>query len=189
MCKAIAGDYSLSWLMGFEPQTFQKSFNARRLGALVKQYEDLRLENYFSPSVRRRLSAPNSEFTLEQPAQGRWQFRPVRHDLHKVSGSDVAGNRWQVQNPFARQPLQVRIEALLSLSPYDHGGEALATLDSPAEFGAAQSSVGVTGALLPVVWLAINYLAAGYFMILMEKYHIALRQAIRCLSMQFIGIS
>ena len=27
--------------------------------------------------------------------------------------------------------------------------------------------------VISVVWLAINYLAAGYFMILMEKYHIA----------------
>ena len=58
MCKAIAGDHSLSWLMGFEPETFEKSYNAQRLGALVKQYEELRLANYFPPSVREKLGSP-----------------------------------------------------------------------------------------------------------------------------------
>jgi hypothetical protein len=150
LCKAIAGDHSLSWLMGFDPETFGKSSNARRLGALVRQYEDLRLANYFPPSVREKLGAPDSDFTLEKTAEGRWQFRPVRYDVHKVLGLDGTGKRWKVENKFRKQPLKVRIEALLSLSPYEGSGEVLAAFDSPNEFGPAQASQGVAASLLTV---------------------------------------
>jgi hypothetical protein len=120
------------------------------LGALVRQYEELRLANYFSPAVRQKLAQPDSEFTLERAADGRWQFRRLKSDLHKVLGSDGASHRWQVQNHFARQPLKARIEALLSLSSYDAAGQVLAAFDSPTEFSPAQSSPGVSASCLPV---------------------------------------
>ena len=150
MCKAIAGDHSLSWLMGFEPETFEKSYNARRLGALIRQYEELRLANYFPPSVREKLGAPDSDFTLEKTAAGRWQFRPVSYDVHKVVGREGASHRWQVENKFRKQPLKVRIEALLSLAPYEGSGEVLAAFDSPNEFSLAEASEGVAGSLQTV---------------------------------------
>jgi len=31
----------------------------------------------------------------------------------------------------------------------------------------------VIGSVIVIVWMAIDYLAAGYFMTLMEKYHIS----------------
>ena len=86
MCKALAGDYSLSWLMGFEPDTYSTSYNCQRLAAMVKQYEELRLANYFPKSVRDQLGAPGRDFALEQAAGGQWQFRPVHYDEQKVSG-------------------------------------------------------------------------------------------------------
>jgi len=146
MCKAIAGDYSLSWLMGFDPETFEKSYNAQRLGALIKQYEELRLANYFPPAVREKLGAPGSDFTLEKTAEGKWQFRPVSYDSHKVLGLDGDSRQWKIENKFRKQPLKVRIEALLSLSPYEGGGETLTAFDAPGEFSPAQASGGVTGA-------------------------------------------
>ena len=147
MCKAIAGDHSLSWLMGFDPETFEKSHNARRLGALVKQYEELRLANYFPPAVRAKLGASDSDFTLEKTPAGQWQFRPVRYDLHKVLAVDGTSNRWQVENRFRKQPLQVRIEALLSLTPYDGDGEVLTVFASTNEFSPVLAAAGVTGSL------------------------------------------
>jgi hypothetical protein len=150
MCKAIAGDHSLSWLMGFEPETFEKSHNARRLGALVKQYEELRLANYFPPAVREKLGTPDSDFTLEKTAASRWQFRPVRYDTHKVMAVDGDSNRWQVENQFRKQPLKVRIEALLSLAPYENDGEVLAAFAATNEFSLVQMAAGVTGSLQSV---------------------------------------
>lgn len=150
MCKAIAGDNSVSWLMGFDPETFLKSYNARRLGALVKQYEELRLANYFSPSIREKLGAPNSDFTLEKASGGQWRFRPVQYDTHKVLGVGGPSHCWNVENKFRKQPLKVRIEALLSLSPYEGGGEVVAAFDSTNEFSLAQASEGVAGSLRTV---------------------------------------
>ena len=147
MCKAIAGDHSLSWLMGFEPATFEKSYNARRLGALVKQYEELRLANYFPSSVREKLGAPDSEFALEKTAEGQWGFRPTRYDLHKFQGNHGSSDRWQVANGFGKQPLKVRIEALLSLAPYAGSQEVLAAFATTNEFSLREVSAGVTAAL------------------------------------------
>jgi hypothetical protein len=150
MCKAIAGDHSLSWLMGFEPETYEKFDNCRRLAAMVKQYEDLRLSNYFPMSVRDKLAAPGSDFTLEKTPEGRWQFRPVQYDTHKVLALDGSSNCWKCKNSYSRQPLKVRIEALLSLAPYDGNGEVVAAFRAPGEFNLKQSSDGVSGALEPV---------------------------------------
>ena len=163
MCKAIAGDHSLSWLLGFEPETFEKSYNARRLGALVKQYEELRLANYFSASVREQLGAPNSDFTLEKTAQGQWRFRPVKYDTHKVLGVDGTSDRWKVENKFCRQPLKLRIEALLSLSPYEGSDEVLAAFASTNEFSLAQASKGVAGLLRTVSTPVKAAAASGCF--------------------------
>ena len=151
MCKALAGDYSLSWLMGFDPDTYATSHNRQRLAAMVKQYEELRLANYFPKSVRDQLGAPGRDFALEQAAGGWWQFRPVQYDEHKVSGLDgQGGSSWRFQNPFGRQPVMVRIEALLSLAPYEGNGEVAAAFTDSAEFNLRQTRDGTTGALTAV---------------------------------------
>lgn len=150
LCKALAGDHSLSWLLGFEPDNFQKSYNAKRLGAMARQYEELRLTNYFSPAIREKLAAPDRDFTLEKTANGQWQFRPVRYDQHKVLGLEGSSHRWNAENCFGKQPLKVRIEALLSLSPYDDGKEVLAAFGSTNEFSLKETSQGVTSSLQTV---------------------------------------
>ena len=163
MCKAIAGDHSLSWLLGFDPETFEKSYNARRLGALVKQYEELRLADYFPPSVREKLGAPGSDFTLEKSANGQWRFHPVRYDIHKVLGLDGSSDRWRVENKFGEQPLKVRIEALLSLAPYEGGGQELAMFDSTNEFGLTEVKQGVVASLQTVSTPVKAGVASGCF--------------------------
>lgn len=163
MSKAIAGDHSLSWLLGFNPETFEKSHNARRLGALVKQYEELRLANYFPPSVREKLGAPDSDFTLEKTTEGQWRFRPVNYDRHKVLGLDGSSDRWKVQNKFHQQPLKVRIEALLSLAPYEGNGEVVAKFDTTNEFSLAQASAGVASSFQSVAAPLKSGAASGCF--------------------------
>lgn len=150
MCKALAGDHSLSWLLGFEPDQFEKSYNAKRLGAIARRYEELRLTNYFSPAIREQLAAPNRDFTLEKSANGQWRFRPIRYDHHKVLSLDGSSDRWNVENTFGKQPLKVRIEALLSLAPYEEGGEILAAFDATNEFSLKETSQGVASSLQSV---------------------------------------
>ena len=84
---------------------------------------------------------------MEKTAGGQWRFRPVRYDTHKVLGVDGTSDRWKVENKFRKQPLKVRIEALLSLAPYEGNGEVVATFDSTNEFSLTQASEGVSSAL------------------------------------------
>jgi hypothetical protein len=68
-----------------------------------------------------------------------------------VSGLDGrTGNRWQFQNPFGKQRVRVRIEALLSLAPYEADGEVAAAFTDAGEFNLRQSSGGTTGTLFSV---------------------------------------
>ena len=112
--------------------------------------EELRLANYFPPSIREKLGAPDSDFTLEKTAGGQWRFRPVRYQTHKVVGMDGRNDHWKVENKFHKQPLKVRIEALMSLAPYEGNGEAVATFDTPNEFSLAQASEGAAGSMQSV---------------------------------------
>ncbi|MCX6375951.1 MAG: hypothetical protein NTU88_07980 [Armatimonadetes bacterium] len=85
----------------------------------MKRYENLRQTGSVPESIKARLREPGRDFSLEQDSAGKWLFRPVRYDKHRVEGMDGWSNSWTARNDFARQPARLRIEALLSAAPYD----------------------------------------------------------------------
>ncbi len=117
--KCLANDCSLSWLQGFDPNSFSKSYNLQRLASIIKNYEQLRLSNYFSEAVKEKLKIIGNEFTLEQTSDAQWDLRPTKYDKHKIEACDPCSNMWYVDNAFCQQPLQLRIEALFSLQDYN----------------------------------------------------------------------
>lgn len=116
--KAIGNNVGFS-LMGVDPAKFAKNPALQRLGGITRQYEELRHAKYFSESVKARLRVPGDEFTLDQAADGKWQFRPAHYTKHKVESLDDWTATWTVTNTFAAQPLRVRLEVLMSAEPYD----------------------------------------------------------------------
>ena len=145
--KALANNHSLS-LMGISPSTVHTIPALPRLAAIVRRYESLRLANYFTKAVKQRLSVPGDEFTLFQADDGRWQFRPVNYDKHKVQGIDGTANLWTVTNPFDKQPLQLRIEPLMSVGAYDDPGSITLTDFSNAdEFANRAAQPGISAGL------------------------------------------
>jgi len=145
MCKSLATDSSLSWLLGFDPETFSTSYNQKRFASLIKQYEQLRLSKYFPESVKQKLAQPGKEFTLEQSGSRDWQLRPVSYDRHKISDTDKSSNTWSTHNQFSQQPIKLRIEAMLSLASYDGAqNKIVAEFKEPNEFPEQQSSPGVS---------------------------------------------
>lgn len=78
-------------------------------------YENLRLARYFTPETSAMLREPGREFRLRQTPAGEWQFRPLETAKHWLA----APGTWSVANPYAEQPLRVRIEALYAVEPYD----------------------------------------------------------------------
>ena len=147
--KALANNYGLS-LMGISPTTARSIPALPRLAAIVRRYETLRRANYFNGAVKERLRVPGKEFTLFQAPDGHWRFRPVQYDKHKVQGIDGWSNRWTVTNQFGAQPLRLRIEALLSVRPYDDPDAVTLTEFADAdEFADRNAQPGITVRLDP----------------------------------------
>ena len=117
-CKALATDTGLS-LMGIDPDSIKTVGALPRLAEIFRRYETLRQGGYFPEAVKAKLRVPGDEFTLAQSSDGKWRFRPVEYVRHKVEGVDGWSNVWQVRNKYGRQPVQLRIEALVSAGPYD----------------------------------------------------------------------
>jgi hypothetical protein len=145
--KALANNYGLS-LMGISPATVHTIPALPRLATIVRRYECLRHADYFNETVKERLRKPGDEFTLFQAASGDWQFRPVQYDKHKFSGSDRDTRRWTINNRFGDQPLQLRIEALMSAGAYhDPGNITLADFRNPDEFDDRATQPGISAQL------------------------------------------
>ncbi|NCQ34024.1 hypothetical protein GW813_02875, partial [bacterium] len=79
---------------------------------------------------------------------GEWQFRPGEYARHKVAGLDGWSDAWKVTNRFAPQPVQLRLEALLSAGPYDAAGNVtLADFGSADDFADRAAQPGITAKL------------------------------------------
>ncbi|HOE10388.1 MAG TPA: hypothetical protein PLQ35_01890 [bacterium] len=115
--KCIGHDIGFS-IMGINPQNRDKPVY-QRLANIMRQYEDLRHANYFSESVKEQLRVPGNEFTLVEESQDRWRFDRMEYHKHKVTGVDNDDTHWQIENKYQKQPLRIRIEALMSAGPLD----------------------------------------------------------------------
>ena len=141
--KALGTDSGLS-LQGYNPALP----GHQRLAAIVKRYEDLRHAGHFSEPVKARLREAGAQFSLEQAADGNWQFRPVHTVRHKVRGGDGSHGRWTAHNPHPPQKPALRIEALMSAGPYDaEDNVTLADFADAAEFSERASAPAVTATL------------------------------------------
>ena len=114
----------------------------------IGRYERLRLANYFTEEVKKRLCEERQEFRLVQSDDGQWKFLPTDYLQHKVTGLDDGTNTWTVSNRFAAQPVRLRIQALDSAFPYDDEDSiTLADFATDGEFAAAENAPGIKGAL------------------------------------------
>jgi hypothetical protein len=138
--KALGTDSGLS-LQGYDPGRPSH----QRLAAIVKQYEELRHAGYFPEAIKAQLRVPGAAFTLIPQPQGQWGFRPVHVSRHKVQGEDGWSNIWKVENRFGRQPLQLRIEALMAAGPYEAPDNVtVADFTDPAAFPDRAAAPGIT---------------------------------------------
>ena len=133
-CRGLGTGAGFS-LQGITPHTFATEPWVRRVVPIIRTYESLRQQNYFSEPVKKQLCEPGAEYTLMEAPGGAWQFQPMRHIGHKVEGANAATAAWQVINPFGRQPLRVRIQALCSAGSYEAPGNImLADFTKSGEF-------------------------------------------------------
>jgi hypothetical protein len=128
--------------MGIDPKN---AGTMSRLADTFKRYESLRHAHVVPESIKAKLRRPGEEFRLVNLPDGTWEFRPTHYLQHKVEAIDGLGNLWTVRNEFGRQPLRLRIEALMAAGPYDSSAnKVLADAESLASFTNRTSSPGVT---------------------------------------------
>ena len=145
LCAKCAGwDCGLS-PQGFTPESYAASYNLRRLGAIIKRWEDLRLAGWFTEPVKVALREPGREFTLVDDG-GQPRVREVQYFKHKVTALDSPSSKWTVENRFAAQPARLRIEALMSAKPYD-SSDAVVLIDftDASVFGPVSAAPGIEG--------------------------------------------
>ncbi len=147
--KMIGNNAGLAMLGGFDEKALNESPAFRRLNAIIKQYEELRHKNYFSENIKQQLRVPSKDFSLFQ-TDGVWKFKPMTYQKHKVSGLDHPSASWMVDNDFAAQPLQLRIELLMSVKSYeDPENKILSDFSSLAKFEQDSTARGISGGLKP----------------------------------------
>ena len=121
-----------------------------RLVSLLKTYEGLRHDNYFNESVKAKLRQPGKDFTLFKDRKGKWRFRPVKYEKHKIEGLNHPTSVWQSTNDFVKQPLKLRIEALMSAGAYDAPDNIiLEDFSNPKNITEHVTAAGVTSDVQP----------------------------------------
>jgi len=148
LCGKCLGTGSGLAMMGVDPENFSTKPVSQRFGAVLKRYETLRESNYFPETIKAKLRVPGDEFTLTQNSKEEWQFRPIQYAKHKVQGINNWSSVWRSKNKFGRQPLALRIEALMSAGPYDAPGNVvLADFKDAKDFLDRASDSGITADL------------------------------------------
>ena len=88
------------------------------------------------------------EFTLDRKSDKNWQLRPARYDKHKVEFLDSTSATWSVTNTFKKQPLRLRLEALMSVESYDSPKAiTMAGFTNQAEFAWTNRAPGIKASL------------------------------------------
>ncbi|MGQ9649272.1 MAG: hypothetical protein ACUVXJ_04110, partial [Phycisphaerae bacterium] len=147
--KCIGNDCGFS-VMGVNPGNINAVPLFGRLADIMRNYEELRHARYFDEATRAKLADPGKEFTLFKTDDGRWRLRPVQYAKHKVESRNDWTRIWQVKNPYERQPVRLRIEALPSISPYDTpGGLVVEDFSDTSDFSERAANTGVTADLRP----------------------------------------
>lgn len=117
-CKSLGHDRCLS-MMGIDPHSVKEVPALSRAAELIRRYETLRRSGRVPEHVKSLLRETGKEFRLTEDDSGRSGFVPTQYTTHKFSVSDNMDISVRVTNRFDEQPVQLRIEALMSAAPYD----------------------------------------------------------------------
>lgn len=107
----------------------------KRAVDILRTCEKLRRAGTFDEATRTKLAEPGKDFSLFRDEGGSWNFRPSQYIQHTASTSEPWSLAWKTENPFRKQHIKLRIEALMSAGPYDDPGNiVLADLSEPNMF-------------------------------------------------------
>ena len=124
--KALA--YGAAMSLETNKKTLDANGRTREIFAMIRNWEELKLRNYFSDQIREQIKQPGREFTLQRTANEEWQVLPVTYSRDRyVNGREF----WTEQNPHGPQPLRVTLQAMPALAEYGDAGNIV--LIDPAQ--------------------------------------------------------
>jgi hypothetical protein len=147
--KLIGWDAGISLTGGIDHDRLSAVPLFRRAVDILRTCEELRRANAFDETTRAQLRRPGKEFSLVHDDSGTWQFRPTACESHVASCAEPWSLAWTVENPFAKQPVTFRLEALMAAGSYDDPNNIiLADLSDASQFeGSPHTATGVTASL------------------------------------------
>ena len=137
-CKALA--YGAAMSLETSKNSLDGNGRTREIFALIKNWEDLKLRDYFPQTIREQLKAPGREFAVQQTANRQWQVVPV---IYSPTRYVVGNESWGFDNPYLEQPLRVTVEARPTLAAY--GDQANRVLLKPGTLNLYTSGNGPLG--------------------------------------------
>ncbi len=116
--KALATNANFT-LQCVSPASLRNGAWLADLAPAIKTYEELRQSHHFPEAVLKRLVNTNEEFRLCPAGEGKWNFQPIHAERHQIDDTEGITDSWRYTNPYKRQKLALRIQALPSLESYD----------------------------------------------------------------------
>ena len=113
---------------------FHRNGRAAECLDIIGRYEQARRAGKIAADVLAAIREPGKEFELVGSEEMGWAFQPVHYaPTHRVEPGDQESAEWTVANPFAAQPLAMRLRVRPALQPFGH--ERNVVLLDPAEPG------------------------------------------------------
>ncbi|GAA5225346.1 hypothetical protein GCM10025777_59770 [Membranihabitans marinus] len=147
-CKMIGNNAGFSQLGGVDSITLAQFPLFKQSADIMKQYEALRHQDYFSDEVKTLLRQPGKEYSLFKSDRGEWNFKPTKYLKHKVEGDNHPSSSWEVMNSMPTQPIKLRIEVLMSVDSYDSPSNVVLTdYSKSTEFLLGDYASGVSASI------------------------------------------
>jgi len=120
--RLLGWDAGISLTGGVDREQLRNLPLFRRAVDTLRACEELRHAGTLDEANKAKLREPGSEFSLLTDAGGKRRFRRSRSEAHTAAMAEPWTLSWSVTNPFAGQPMKVRIEALMSAGSNDEPG-------------------------------------------------------------------
>ena len=111
---ARAAGHDAGFALATSPEALRKNPEVAAIMDSIREWESARHSASFSDAQRARLRNPKAEFHLA-PAQGGWDLFPFHdspefvHEHRTLQPGEPTGAAWDVPNPDAPQPLQLKL--------------------------------------------------------------------------------
>ena len=138
--KLVGWDAGISLAGGVDREQLRNVPLFRRAVDTLRACEEMRRAGTLDAAAKAKLREPGAEFSLITDAVGRRRFRRSHSEAHTAAVAEPWTLSWSVNNPFGKQVMRVRIEALMSTGSNDEPGAITLGCLADADAGAWKKS-------------------------------------------------